>query len=209
MVRFRGVDVELQIGPVDPATAQAVVESVAARLAAVAAAPTGPPEFGYNSPVFPVASINPCAVSTAADFRAVFGTDAGPSVTELIPPGIGRTRFTDGLQANYVQRVCTRRAPGPTGERDQITVRATTYDATAAAAAQLAFIRATDGATDTAARVGEESVFGMRFGDPTITFRVGRALIELSLYEASRPPTADAYRALLPAATAIARRVAA
>ena len=212
-LRYRGVDVELQLGPFPPVTAQAVLNAVAARLAAVAAAPTGPNSYGYRSPVFPVAFVNACTVSTAADYRAVFGTDAGPSVAEHISPGIGRIRFFDtatapGVQANYVLHECTRHAPGPISTSDAITVAATTYDSTQAAVSALTFDRNATAVTDTPDRIGDEAVFGQWTGNGTaITFRVGNALIVLSLYQDSGPPVADVYRALLPAAVAIARRV--
>ena len=85
---------------------------------------------------------------------------------------------------------------------------ATTYDSTQAAVSALTFDRNATAVTDTPVRIGDEAVFGQWTGNGTaITFRVGNALIVLSLYQDSGPPVADVYRALLPAAVAIARRV--
>jgi hypothetical protein len=207
-LRYRDVYVELIVETM-PQT-QAVLDAVVARLPSVVDNPTGPRRFDYDSPTFPTRYVNACEISSAEDFRAVFGIEPSPSVEELIAPGVGRIRYDDSLEANYVHHGCMRRTPQTYFDGGRVlTVRAMTFDAVDAVAHQLAFIREYQGLDDTAVRLGDESLSGRYHDKEAIVFRDGTAMVSVELSDGSGRLTGNAvYEALLPVATAIAERTA-
>jgi hypothetical protein len=205
-LRYRDVYVELIVETM-PQT-QAVVDAVVSRLPAVVDNPTGPRRFDYRSPTFPTRYVNACAISTADDFRTVFGIEPSPSVEEGLAPGVGRIRYDSGVEANYVHHRCERRTTQTYFDGGSaLTVRVTTYDSVEGVVEQLAFIREYEGLVDTPVRLGDESVSGRYHEDEAIVFRAGTAVVAVTLADGSGRLTDNAvYEALLPAATAIATR---
>lgn len=205
-LRYRDVYVELTVDTM-PQT-QAVLGAVAARLPSVADDPSGPRRFGYRSPTFPTRYVNGCEISTADDFRAMFQVEPSPSVEEGLAPGIGRIRYDNGLEANYVHHRCARRTSQTYFDGgSSLTVAAMSFDSVEGVVEQLASIRSLTGMPDTPVQLGDESVYGLYHDEEAIVFRAGTAMIALSLADGSGRLAGDsAYEALLPAAIAIADR---
>jgi hypothetical protein len=212
-MRYRDVYVEVLIDRVPDPQAQALLAALAERLPAVATNPTGPRRFDYRSPTFPVEYVNGCEISTADDFRALFRIEPSPSMKEGLSPGVGRMWFDTGVEANYVDHRCERHTPETFTDSSSLVVEVKTYDSVDAAASWFAFHRQRSAGIDTPTRLGDESITarlgeGLGMGPPqeAVVFRVGMAVVAVTLYDGPGNLTGDTHQELLPIATAIAAR---
>lgn len=203
-LRVGDVHVELYIDLPDD-LARRVLDHLLARLPTVAAAPAGPITFGYDSPAMPRPHVDACAISDWSDAQGLAG-GAGPSaqVQEHLATGAGRIFYDRGLESNYVDHNCQRRAAGDALRPATLTVRTMTFDNPAAPAASMAFTRGFHTAPDTTRLVGEESLL-ITFGGATwVEFRRGPVVVEVEFFTDEAEPSSEQ---LLSAAAAIDARI--
>jgi hypothetical protein len=205
-LRHGDLHVELTTSRLSPVQQQTLLQTVADRMAGLAADPPGPGRFTYDSPTFPAEHVDACRISRAEDVRALFGLDAGPSVHERLSPGIGRVTLPGPglMHANYVDHSCRRGTPeGYFSGGSSIDVHTTTFDSQESAAAQFAFLRLFYGGEDTAVPVADGSFFSRRKNQDTVMVRSGLAVVRVELVSAHRIAPRDA---LLLVAEAIVAR---
>lgn len=207
-LRYDDVYVQLTVDENPPQLPEAVIALVARRLPELVENPSGPQRFDYASPVFPTSYVNACDISTARDFRDLFGLEPSPSVAETLSPGVGVIKSDSGLLANLIPHSCRRHTPEAYLGSASLTIETDTFESTRAAIEHTAFRRQFDHGFDVPTPIGDEAFAGTHFEDDVIVFRVGKTVTSLHVFDSRSAITAsNVHEALQPIAAAIAARI--
>ncbi|WP_214321732.1 hypothetical protein [Nonomuraea sediminis] len=173
-----------------------VLRIIAANLQRRTAHPIGNPALSYDSPLLPAQPASACALTRAADFRAVFNRPAAPFVEEDLATAVGRVDFSintdikDRQQYAYVETTCKRFTGDDSVDRYVLTANVTSYTADAAAANNLHFGKGIDIGRPVGRQVGEEAYCVTRKfarSPGTLVFRKGRFVVALTLSDPKQP----------------------
>lgn len=207
--------VELRVEHPSEERRAALLRVAARQLDALTRQPAGPSEFRYDSPAFTGDVANGCRLAGADTFRAMFGVQPSPLVTEHVASAVGVVDSKTVGEVNYVDHACIRRSVGETlADTDALEIEVRTYEAAAAAEASFAFDRERAQGVVDVADTGDEAFYaGSRLDgdDGTLAFRKGRAVVVAGFYiRAKRAGSAqERLRRLLPVAQAVAERMTA
>jgi hypothetical protein len=195
-----------------------VLDTVAGKLAAT---PVGNPVIGVDSPAYPMAPLDACAVLAAEDFQALTNVPAAPFAQEEIATAVGRINFSLGTSVKdrneyaYVETGC-RRTTGETTSNDRVSLKldVRSYTTDKAAANDIAVTGPYDKGQPISRTVGDESycvTFEYARAAGALVFRSGRHHLVLTLFDPKNPtkgqnPAAMAER-LAPIADRIIPRV--
>lgn len=187
---------------------QALLQSIAGRLAGAPTQPRGPAQYGYDSPTFDGDYKSACSITSAIDIKTLFNKPASPSLQERIATSTGIISHGDE-KSNYVVNQCVRRTSDERAKASTLNVETRSFENEAASKAFLVSHRS-ESTIASKTKIGDETFYNPS-GDKgqTLFFRTGETVIMLWMYEPDGEAVTDAKRLerLTPIAATIHTRI--
>lgn len=200
----------------DKNLADKIVSTITKNYKREKAAPAGPVQFAYGSPIFERGYLNGCDVTKAADVKRIFSADTAPLVTERVATATGVVHYSTQEESErfaYIDHTCVRKAVSKSGfgDRQSFTIETMSFTKEEAAKLQMASGRQLDDkVAEISQKVGDDSYFSYTTGDnPEMTIRKGRFIMNISMYDQAQPDIDDQQmiQALTPVAADVINRV--
>lgn len=191
---------------------RAVIEKVAANLAAERANPKAAPTVVFDSPLIKGAYADACTLLPITSVKQLFGSDVSPLVGQSFANSVGVLKSQQGLYDNNVENKCERRAAPTDADTMTLTSRTVTLEAKTfmnpeAAREWTEFTQTRTKDAVVVQDVGDQAFFFKDIRGPALHVRSGRFVLDISFTYGTAKPSQEqviqTLRALGQTATAL------